>query len=97
MRSVAEPCCSEALLGLLAVHSERPLARAPAEARARHGGERLLLALLVACLRLSRVGADSALPRERDRGVELGAAVLVMLFGLALLTGYLSSERLLPG
>ncbi len=30
-------------------------------------------------------------------GVELGAAVLVMLFGLALLTGYLSSERLLPG
>ncbi|WP_234053178.1 MULTISPECIES: nickel/cobalt transporter [unclassified Xanthobacter] len=30
-------------------------------------------------------------------GVELSAAVLVMLFGLALLTGYLESERLLPG
>ncbi|MFG1480883.1 nickel/cobalt transporter [Xanthobacter sp. V4C-4] len=29
--------------------------------------------------------------------VEVGAAVLVMLFGLALLTGYLDSERLLPG
>lgn len=30
-------------------------------------------------------------------GVELSAAILVMLFGLALLTGYLESERLLPG
>ncbi len=28
--------------------------------------------------------------------VELGAAVLVCLFGLALLTGYAVSERLLP-
>lgn len=35
---------------------------------------------------------------ELVRGtVEVGAAVLVMLFGLALLTGYLESERLLPG
>ncbi|MGQ3676299.1 nickel/cobalt transporter [Xanthobacter sp. TB0139] len=31
------------------------------------------------------------------RAVELLAAVLVMLFGLGLLTGYLESERLLPG
>jgi ABC-type nickel/cobalt efflux system permease component RcnA len=30
-------------------------------------------------------------------GVELGAAILVMAFGFALLTGYLQSERLLPG
>lgn len=30
-------------------------------------------------------------------GVELGAALLVMLFGFGLLTGYLESERLLPG
>ncbi len=30
-------------------------------------------------------------------GIEFIAAVLVMLFGLALLTGYLESERLLPG
>ncbi|WP_296582676.1 nickel/cobalt transporter [Xanthobacter sp.] len=30
-------------------------------------------------------------------GMELGAALLVMLFGFGLLTGYLESERLLPG
>jgi len=30
-------------------------------------------------------------------GVEVAAALLVMAFGLALLTGYLESERLLPG
>ena len=30
-------------------------------------------------------------------GIELAAALLVMAFGLGLLTGYLESERLLPG
>ncbi len=42
-------------------------------------------------------GVDGRWPELVRGAVELGAAVLVMLFGLALLTGYLESERLLPG
>lgn len=42
-------------------------------------------------------GRDSRWASLARGGVEVAAAVLVMLFGLALLTGYLESERLLPG
>lgn len=42
-------------------------------------------------------GRDSRRGEIARGGVEVAAAVLVMLFGLALLTGYLESERLLPG
>lgn len=42
-------------------------------------------------------GQDGRWTRVILRLVEVLAAVLVMLFGLALLTGYLESERLLPG
>lgn len=41
--------------------------------------------------------ADSRWAGVMLTGIEFLAAVLVMLFGLALLTGYLESERLLPG
>jgi ABC-type nickel/cobalt efflux system permease component RcnA len=42
-------------------------------------------------------GRDSRWAVIARGGLEVGAAILVMLFGLALLTGYLESERLLPG
>lgn len=42
-------------------------------------------------------GRDTRWAAVARGGVELSAAMLVMLFGLALLTGYLDSERLLPG
>lgn len=41
--------------------------------------------------------ADSRWAGVMLTGIEFLAAVLVLLFGLALLTGYLTSERLLPG
>ena len=42
-------------------------------------------------------GRDTKWSTMARLGVELGAALLVMLFGFGLLTGYLESERLLPG
>ena len=42
-------------------------------------------------------GRDTKWATMARLGVELGAALLVMLFGFGLLTGYLESERLLPG
>lgn len=42
-------------------------------------------------------GRDTRWATIARGAVEVGAAILVMLFGLALLTGYLESERLLPG
>lgn len=42
-------------------------------------------------------GRDGRFGTMARLGLEFGAALLVMLFGFALLTGYLESERLLPG
>ncbi|MEP9355170.1 nickel/cobalt transporter [Xanthobacter sp. KR7-65] len=42
-------------------------------------------------------GGDGRFAEVARLGLEFGAALLVMAFGFALLTGYLESERLLPG
>ncbi|MDI4656523.1 nickel/cobalt transporter [Xanthobacter autotrophicus] len=95
--------CSGAILVLTFALSQGVFASGIASAFAMGLGTALMVTLIAAIAVYGKRLAVRLAGRGDRRavllglGVELGAALLVMAFGFALLTGYLESERLLPG
>lgn len=95
--------CSGAILVLTFALSQGVFASGVAAAFAMGLGTAAMVTLIAGIavygkrLAVRLAGRDDRRAVLMRLGVELAAAVLVMLFGFALLTGYLESERLLPG
>lgn len=95
--------CSGAILVLTFALSQGVFASGVASAFAMGLGTALTVTLIAAIavygkrLAVRLASRDDRRSRIFGLGIELGAALLVMAFGFALLTGYLESERLLPG
>ncbi|MFG1299266.1 nickel/cobalt transporter [Xanthobacter sp. V3C-3] len=95
--------CSGAILVLTFALSQGVFASGVASAFAMGLGTALMVTLIAGVavygkrLAVRLASRDDRRARIFGLGIELGAALLVMAFGFALLTGYLESERLLPG
>lgn len=95
--------CSGAILVLTFALSQGVFASGVASAFAMGLGTALTVTAIAAVAVYGKRLAVRLASRDTGRGamlglgIELGAALLVMAFGFALLTGYLESERLLPG